>query len=146
MLVDSKKKQLNTTEIIKTALAEIKEPLPLQKAFLNIMKELTSPTAWAGKSGNTLFIVHKSPQNPKQGFFRALNADTASNYLENSREFLAQMQKQKYETLVTQFKDPAILNIFKIIGKPKPKGMGYKAIQDKETGVYQVTLQLVPKA
>lgn len=144
MLVDSKKKQLNTTEIIKTALAEIKDPHPLQVTFLAIMKELTSPTAWSGKAGNTLFIVHKSPSNPKQGVFRALNADTASNYVENSREFLKQMQKYKYETLVTQFKDPAILNIFKIIGKPKPKGMGYKAIKSGDT--YQVTLQLVPKA
>ena len=144
MLVDSKKKQLNTTEIIKTALTEIKDPHPLQVTFLAIMKELTSPTAWSGKAGNTLFIVHKSPSNPKQGVFRALNADTASNYVENSREFLKQMQKYKYETLVTQFKDPAILNIFKIIGKPKPKGMGYKAIKSGDT--YQVTLQLVPKA
>ena len=144
MLVDSKKKQLNTTEIIKTALTEIKDPHPLQVTFLAIMKELTSPTAWSGKAGNTLFIVHKSPSNPKQGVFRALNADTASNYVDNSREFLKQMQKYKYETLVTQFKDPAILNIFKIIGKPKPKGMGYKAIKSGDT--YQVTLQLVPKA
>jgi len=145
MLVDSKKKQLNTTEIIKTALAEIKEPLPLQQAFLNIMKELTSPTAWAGKSGNTLFIVHKSPQNPKQGFFRALNADTAANYLENSREFIDQMKKQKYETLVSQFKDPAILNIFKAIARTSdPKEMGYKAIKSGDT--YQATIQLAPKA
>jgi len=144
MLVDSRHKKLNVTEIIKAALDEIHDPHPLQQTFLAIMKELTSPTAWSGKTGNTLFIVHKSPSNPKQGVFRALNADTASNYVENSRVFLKQMQEYRYQTLVTQFKDPAILNIFKIIGKSKPAGMGYKAIKSGDT--YQVTLQLVPKA
>jgi hypothetical protein len=109
------------------------------------MKELTAHTAWAGKSGNTLFIVHKSPQNPKQAFFRALNADTAANYLENSREFIDQMKKQKYETLVSQFKDPSILSIFKAIARTSDlKQMGYKAIKSGDT--YQATIQLAPKA
>jgi hypothetical protein len=60
--------------------------------------------------------------------------------------FFEELQGMDLETVVTQFKDPTILNIFKIIGKPKPKGMGYKAVQDKKSGMYQVTLQLVPKA
>jgi hypothetical protein len=146
MLVDSKKKQLNPTEIIQEALKNIKDPNPPKAAFLSIMKELTGPGAWAKAYGNTLFILHRSQQNPKQAFFRALNADTANNYLASSRMFFEELQGMDLETVVTQFKDPTILNIFKIIGKPKPKGMGYKAVQDKKSGMYQVTLQLVPKA
>ena len=144
-MIDSKTKQLNTTEIIKVALREIKDDMPLQARFLAIMKELTSPTAWAGKSGNTLFIVHRSPQDKFQGTFRAFNADVASNYLENSRVFLEQMKKMKFKTLVTQFSDPSIMHIFKAIGKNKPKGMGYSAYHDPKSGLYQVTLQLAPK-
>ena len=144
-MIDSKTKQLNTTEIIKVALREIKDDMPLQARFLAIMKELTSPTAWAGKSGNTLFIVHRSPADKFQGTFRAFNADTAANYLENSKVFVEQMKKMKLKTLVTQFSDPSIMNIFKAIGKNKPKGMGYSAYKDPKSGLYQVTLQLAPK-
>ena len=144
-VIDSKTKQLNTTEILKTALKEIKDDAPLQARFLNIMKELTVEGAWAGKSGNTLFVVHRSPADKFQGTFRAFNADTAANYLENSKIFVEQMKKMKFKTLVTQFTDPAIMNIFKAIGKNKPKGMGYSAYKDPQSGVYQVTLQLAPK-
>jgi hypothetical protein len=39
------------------------------------------------REGNTLFIIHKAA--PGVGYFRALNADTARNFLQNGRTFIA---------------------------------------------------------
>jgi hypothetical protein len=112
-------------------------------AFVAIMKELTLPGAFAVRMGNTVFIVH--PQKDKVGyaFFRAVNADTAKNYVEHSKNFTNQMRDKGYKVMVTQFEDPTILNIFKAIARDKPEGMGYAVQKSKDGKMYQVTVQLV---
>ena len=132
-------------ELIMGAMEGMPSEYPPKAVYLAIVKELTMPDVVAIRFGNTLFIVHKSNVNEKQGFFRALNCDTAANYLENSREFVKKMQEMKMETLVTQFTDSSILNIFKAIARDKPEGMGYAAQKSKDGKKYQVTLQLVPR-
>jgi hypothetical protein len=81
---------------------------------------------------------------PGYGWFRALNADTAKNFLENSRVFADSAYKVGFDVVVTNFTDPTILNIFKMISKnPVRDGMGY-AVQKAQNG-YRVTLVLGPK-
>ena len=143
MVVDSKKEQLEFEDIIKTSVQETKSEYPMHVAFVAIMKELTLPGAFQVRFGNTIFIVH--PQKGKTGyvFFRALNADTAKNYVEHSKKFTEQMKKKGYKVMVTQFQDPTILNIFKAIARNKPDGMGYAVKKSKDGKMYQVTVQLV---
>jgi len=142
MVVDSKKEQLEFEDIVKISVKETKSKYPMHVAFVAIMKELTLPGAFAVRMGNTIFIVH--PQKDRVGyvFFRALNADTAKNYVEHSRNFTNQMRDKGYKVMVTQFEDPTILNIFKAIARDKPDGMGYSAQKSKEGKMYQVTVQL----
>lgn len=144
MLVDSSQQKLEIPEIIRIALEETKSnpDLDPKQTSVVITKELTLPSAIAIQKGNTLFIVHKS-KDPTQGIFRALNADTARNYIENSREFIMEArEKLGLDVLVTQFKDPTLITIFKTIARSKPAGMGYQLQQSKDGKTYQVIVTL----
>ncbi len=140
MIVDSKQKMLTVLEIIEEAAKSTGVNRPLEEVVQMLQMELSQPQIWKCREGNTLFIVHKSAK-PGFGYFRALNADTAQNYVENSRKFIAAAYKIGLDYLVTQFKDPTVMNIFKIIGRDKPADMGY-AVQHTNDGGYQVTLKL----
>jgi hypothetical protein len=139
MLVDSKKKELDIEPIIVLAAAETKSDLPVEKVWAAILNELNMKDVTLFREGNTLFIVHHV--EPRKGFFRALNADTARNYLENSYLFIQAAQKYGYDVLYSQFDNPTVLNIFKAISRNPPfPGMGYEV--QKEDDDFFVTLRL----
>ena len=95
--------------------------------------------------GNTVYVVHGSPKNPSKGTFRALNADTAPNFMASGFAFVVDAYKNGYDTLVTQFRDQSLLNIFRNVAKNPPNpGMGYN-VQMLANGEYQVALQLGQK-
>jgi hypothetical protein len=88
-----------------------------------------------------VFLMHHA--KGRIGTFRALNADTARNYLENSRTFIQDAYKMGFDILVSDFQDPTIMNIFKGISRnPPQEGMGYRAERTK-TG-FRVTVKLGP--
>jgi hypothetical protein len=142
MVVDSKKEQLKFDDIVKISVQETKSQYPAPVALVGITKEITLPRVTTSRIGNTIFIVHTNKESPKHIFFRALNADTAKNYIENSKKFTEQMKKKGYTAMVTQFQDPTILNIFKAIARNKPADMGYAVQKSKDGKMYQVTVQL----
>jgi hypothetical protein len=145
MLVDSKQQKLGMQEIINIALEQTKSDMNEKKALLLIAKEVTLPDAIIVQKGNTIFVCHKT-ENPRLGLFRALNADTPQNYLQNSVEFTKEAYEGLgFDMLRTEFKDPTLLNIFKYIGRDQPADMGYKVEQSKNTGMYRVTVKIGKK-
>ena len=140
MIVDSNQKMLTVGEIIQEAAQSTGVNRPFEEVVQVLQMELSMPNIWKCREGNTLFIVHKSAK-PGFGYFRALNADTAQNYVANSRKFIAAAYQVGFDYLVTQFQDPTVLNIFKIIARDKPADMGY-AMQRTNTDGYQVTVKL----
>lgn len=142
MLVDSKKKQLGEQAILMVAAEETKAKYSAAQVYAALVKEMNLKGTSTYRAGNTLFIIHHA--KGRVGIFRALNADTARNYLENSYEFIQAAYKMGFDTLVTTFEDPTIINIFKAISRNPPQdGMGYKA--EKIKGGYRVTVKLGPK-
>jgi hypothetical protein len=141
-VVDSKQQMLKTEEILQKAALNTKAPFPYPQAYQHIAKELQVPGTQFIRQGNTLFIVHYD--HDRVGTFRALNADTAYNYLENSKGFIRAAYDMGYDVLVTKFYDPSIGNIFKMISRdPMHKDMGYKIQKDK--GGFVGTISLGPK-
>ena len=142
-MVDSKQQKLNSQQVIEIAAVNTKVGRPIKQVKEMLTIEWSMPNTWKMQEGNTIFVVHKSKE-PGYGFFRALNADTARNFLENSRVFCQAAYKVGFDVVVTQFTDPTILNIFKMISRnPVQEGMGYAA-QKTEDGGFQVTLVLGP--
>jgi hypothetical protein len=142
MLVDSNKKKLGEQAIMMIAAQETKSPHPASAIYAAMVKEMNMPGVSVLREGNTLFIVHVA--EGRVGFFRALNADTARNYLESSYAFIQAAYKMGFDTLVSDFEDPTIMNIFKAISRnPPQEGMGYKAERTKRG--FRVTVKLGPK-
>lgn len=141
MLIDSKHQELSVEEILSIAAQESGGEFSPEQVKASVIAEVHQLGAFAIRQGNTLFIVHKDPDNPKCGVFRALNADTPQNYLANSMVFI-KVAKTSFDVLVSQFKDASLLNIFKYISRNPPfPGMGY-AVQKTKDGGYQVTVNL----
>ena len=141
MLVDSKKQKLGVEAIIVASADETDAPEPIATVYAAIVKELNMKGTIPLQEGNTLFIIHHV--SSRVGFFRALNADIAKNYLANSVEFAKAAYKLGYDELTTEFQDPSILNIFKAI-KRHPPNEDMEFIADEEDGTYEVTLYLGP--
>lgn len=142
MLVDSKEKKLGQEAIVMIAAQETKSRHPASTVYAALVKEMNLPGTSILREGNTLFVVHHA--EGRVGIFRALNADTARNYLESSYAFIQAAYKMGFDTLVSDFEDPTIMNIFKAIGRnPPQEGMGYKAVRTKNG--FRVTVKLGPK-
>jgi hypothetical protein len=59
--------------------------------------------------------------------------------------FVVDAYKNGFDTLVTQFRDQSLLNIFRNVAKNPPNpGMGYN-VQMLDNGEYQVALQMGTK-
>jgi hypothetical protein len=142
MLVDSKEKKLGQEAIVMIAAQETKSQHPASTVYAALVKEMNMPGTSILREGNTLFIVHNA--EGRMGVFRALNADTARNYLESSYAFIQAAYKMGFDTLISEFEDPTIMNIFKAIGRnPPQEGMGYKAVRIGNG--FRVTVKLGPK-
>lgn len=133
-MVDSKTQKLNSAQIIKIALENTKSGYPANVAMPAVLVEMKQPNTEVKQMGNTLFILHKGKDG--QSFFKALNADTARNFVESSRQFVVYAKKTLGQNLlVTEFKDPAISTLFKAISKNPPMpGMGYKEYKTTDGG------------
>jgi hypothetical protein len=145
-MVDSKERQLNIGEILAIACANTDSEYPPNVVALSIMQELAQG---ADKAifGNTAFIVHPSEEDRSNVFFRALNADTAQNYVDNNIQFVQWAYEQGYDMGVTMFEGDAILKIIKLTAEhyadqPLP-GVGFEAFQTKGGG-YQVLVRFGP--
>ena len=140
-MVDSKQKQLNSAEIVQIALENTRSEIPTQAAFTGVVAELDQPNTDVKIMGNTLFVLHKGSEG--KGFFKALNADTARNFVESSRQYVVYAkQKQGMSYLVTEFEDPAIETLFHAISKNPPMpNMAFQTFKLK-SGATRIVLSL----
>lgn len=119
-IINSKKEKLSMPEVITHAVANedkehrLPKGVTLQAAILAITKELTMKSAEHTQIGNTVFIAHYSDDR-KEVFMRALNVDTARNYLDNSIEFTKHLMRAKVERMVSDFNGSAPMHIFNTI-------------------------------
>ena len=143
-VVDSKQELLNTFEIVQIAHENTGSQYPLEVALPAILTELNQPNQHATQLGNTLFSVLTGDN--RRGFFKAWNADTARNFVENSKQFcLYAYNDLGLDVLVTEFDDPTIETLFKAISRnPPQEQMGYVPIRMK-SGKTRIVLQLGPQ-
>lgn len=134
--------QKSVDEIIQVAAQQQSPNIPFEQVYKSIAAELQQPGTQFIRQGDTLFIIHPTPKK-RTGFFRALNADSGQNYLQNCEYFAKAAYAAGWDTLFTQFQDPSLINIFRYVGRSKPDNMGY-TVDQAEDGSYQVTIKLGP--
>jgi hypothetical protein len=142
MMVNSNEQELTEDQILTIAAQETKSEYSpdMVKAFFE--KEKKTKGFKSYRYGNTIYSVHPSKSDPSKGMFRALNADTAENYVASGFKFITDAYNDGYDILVTEFKDETILNIFRTVSKNPPNpGMGYSTSK-LENGDFRVTIKL----
>lgn len=138
-MVDSQQQELSVEDIVGIAGMNTDAEAEPERLIKMINAELQMPDTLFLRQGNTLFIIHKA--KPGVGWFRALNADTARNFLENGRTFMLACHKMGFDTMATNFDDPAILAVFRYVSQNPPvEGMGYE-VQNTEDGGFYVTVK-----
>ena len=145
-LVDSNQQKLSMEEIIKIAAQNTKEEYTPEQVLGAIYKELTMPNSVVIQLGNTIFLVHRDASDPTIAMMRALNADTGQNYLEHCEEFAGMMyNKYRVDTIVSEYTDPTLNNIFAYVGRNKPADMGYKIDKLADGKTFRATAKLGPE-
>lgn len=141
--VDSKQQKLSITDIIQVSGYQQGSPYDLRDLTMRIVAELSIPTTDHMVFGNTLFIINKG--EGRNGYMRALNADTAENFMESNKKFADAAYMLGYDNLYTEFQEPSFIQIFQIISKNPPRQeMGYELL-DLEDGTYGVNFKLGPE-
>ena len=141
MLTDSKKKELSVEAVLMIAAQQTKSKYSAEQVYASLVKEMNMEGTSVYRQGNTIFLMHHA--KGRVGVFRALNADTARNYLDNSYIFIQDAYKMGFDILVSDFEDPTIMNIFKGISRnPPQEGLGYRA--EKTQKGFRVTVKLGP--
>ncbi len=94
-VVDSKERPLPAPTIITTALGELDlGGLTPAAAMAGIAKEMTMKDTDMVQIGNTVFIGHRGKGDNKDLMWgRALNIDTAQNFVANGLKYFTHMQK-----------------------------------------------------
>lgn len=135
--VDSKKQKLNIGQIIPIYLKNSEQPHPPAVMLPAIISELSQPGVKTRQIGNSVFEVITGKGAGDQAFFKAFNADTGPNFVDNSKQFVVWAKRVLgLSILVTEFKDPALAQLFKVISMnpPMPK-MGYKVYKTADGGM-----------
>ena len=141
-VVDSKQEMLPVGDVLRIAAENTQSEYAVEFVYATFLKEVQMPGSKFFRYGNTIYVIHASEKEPRKGMFRALNADTAQNFMASGFQFVIDAYKAGFDTLVTQFKDQSLINIFRNVAKNPPNpGMGYN-VQMMDNGDYQVALQL----
>ena len=142
MIVDSKQKMLQVNDLLHAAAENTQSEYPVEMVYASFTREAQMPNSKFLRYGNTIFIIHGDLEKPGVGSFRALNADTAQNFLQSSYQFVIDAYKAGYYMLITKFRDQNLINIFKIIQRNPPNpGMGFD-VKTGADGQYVVRLMV----
>lgn len=141
--VDSRHQKLSKDEIVAIAAKETGGKYTPEQIKASLMAEVAEADALVMQQGNTLFVVHRIPDQQDAALFRAINADTMPNYLKSSLAFTKAMGMMGFKHMVTIFEEPSLLNIFKYVKRNQPfKNMGYAVQRSQDGSQYKVTVNL----
>jgi hypothetical protein len=142
-LVDSHDRKLSQEEIIKIAAKETGGQYTADQVKASLTMEYRQMNALMMREGNTIFVVHQSKEQPTTAMFRPINADTIPRFRSNCRTFAKAIGLAGFKTMITQFKEPKLLGIFKYVIDLHPpfKHMSYK-VQHVENGEIAVTVNM----
>lgn len=112
--IDSTKRLLKGPEILYEYLQkhDTDTEHPLQAKLAALAAELAMDDADVIQFGNTAYISHYF-KGGSSVFMRALNVDTAQNFIDNTENYVAYVFGRGALTIVTQYSDPVITTLIK---------------------------------
>ncbi len=115
-VVDSKQEPLPAPTVINMALGGVDfERLTPAAGIAGIAKELTMDNVDVLQVGNTVFIGHRGKGKNKDLMWgRAINIDTAQNFINNGLRYLTHLQRIGIKRYVAEYKGDTLDNAFKV--------------------------------
>lgn len=98
---------------------------PIHVAMVAMAEELNMDDAEAIQFGNTAFISHYSKDEPLV-YMRALNVDTAPNFVNNIENYVSYIYRRGIKIIVTNYSDPVVTMAIKT---------AHRRIQDNNKGL-----------
>ena len=143
-VVDSKKQFLAAPEIIMRFAQEFNNTeYPVQNVIAAVAEELTMPNTDQVQIGNTVFIGHTGKgkhKNVMEG--RALNVDTAQNFVRSGLKYLAYLQNKGIRYYRTDFNAQEYLSAFQFwYSKTKDTDTEVDVVQ-LDTGGYRAYIYI----
>lgn len=124
--IDSTKKLLSPPEIMMEFLRRYDTgEYPIHVAMVAMAEELNMDDAEAIQFGNTAFISHYSKDEPLV-YMRALNVDTAPNFVNNIENYVSYIYRRGIKIIVTNYSDPVVTMAIKT---------AHRRIQDNNKGL-----------
>jgi hypothetical protein len=140
--VDSKKDQLSISEIItQAAYNNPPEGIPPYAAMLSIIQEGTLPNTEVTQYGNTVFITHFG-EDKDLAVGRALNIDTAKNFIVNGEEYFRDLVRGGTKKFVAQFDQKSFTTAFMAFRRKPITTEMQMWIYDTPSGETQVRISL----
>jgi hypothetical protein len=140
--VDSNEVLLPGPEVIARAAAIQSSKLPVNVALVAIAREIAMPNTEVKQFGNTVFITHFS-KDRDLAVGRALNMDTAANFITNGADYLRYLKTNGTTKFVTEFAQKSFRMAFEVWLKRKPVTSDMKMwIFDVSEGKTQVRIAL----
>ena len=147
-VVDSKERPLPAPTVITTALGELDlGGVTPAAAMAGIAKEMTMKDTDMVQIGNTVFIGHRGKGDNKDLMWgRALNIDTAQNFVANGLKYFTHMQKIGVKRYVSDYDGATYDSAFKAWKRYADKGDSEIAVGRKASGGSRayVTLGEIP--
>lgn len=145
-MVDSKQRELNTFEIVHTAIEDAGDTsTPMQAQLAGIMAELSHKGSEVKQFGNTLFVAHPAPD--RKALVRAFNADTATNFVQNMQDFgTFAYQDLGIDTIfIPGMGDPDLARLLQAaFARPARPDMGYQLVNNPQGRATVAMAQLGP--
>ena len=131
MPVNSKQKQLTIPEVIATSFKDMRVPQDrIASSMLGVVQQGSMPDADTVQFGNTVFIssIKSREDGLKVAYLRAINADTARNYLNNGIEYFKYIIEKGVSYVFMTFTESSVVSVLKAIDDPKVQAqVGMKA-------------------
>lgn len=133
-MIDSRQKMLTPPEIASIHMKNTGESRPPQAILLAIGQELSDPSVVHFQIGNTLFIFHRTEGGG--GFARALNADTAQNYANNTKQALQHAKDNGFNRIAILFKGDEVMRLLQSVERSQAiRGMSIKFTRTGGDGI-----------
>lgn len=92
------------------------DKLPIQVSLIALAHELNMEDAESIQFGNTAFISHYSREGTDV-FMRALNVDSAANFVDNIENYVAHVYRRGVKNIITVYEDDSITGAIRAVKK-----------------------------
>jgi hypothetical protein len=143
---DSTKELLSPPQIMLQFAHQYPGNYPVPAVLAALAEELNMDDAESIQFGNTVFITHHSAEEKGTVFMRAMNVDTAENFVDNTENYVVYAYGKGIKTIVTAYDDSAISSVIKTVKRRVDKNnpnLDAKLTFERNEGQIMATIVLM---